>query len=492
MNNSEKIESSAVDLFLHFPDSLKQEWALFLRSPFFRVPEKIRRLGLYLVEKVRKDWEQKLTTTAIHKVCFPEADICSHQQVYDAFSQLRKYLHQFLIFHQLRSNPNGGHALLIEGLSEIHAEKAVLRQTRLLRENRPDLIPDQEQALTTMLISHQATLSFARMQLREQDKSLELVIRDTDRYYLLSRIKYSCEQLNRQKILPEGQQHPALQEPVIGLHLWPSDMMDEPLIRMYLMVWDMLKEETDAAFYSLRKLLRTYVSQIGEEEAIGLYAYAQNFCIQKINTGTPAFLEELFTLYQESLEEGLLTQSGEIDHRQYKNIATVAFRLSRYEWALEFLMTYKTFLPQRYRDNAFRMNMASLHYEEGRYRQALQLLQQLEFTDVYYQLSARVLTLKIFFEKEDDESLDHLITTFRMFLQRNKEISRYQRQIHLNLVKSTRKLSQIRTRSYRLSPDAYRQQLSELIEKSTQRGNITNLSWLLAQARLMMQSVKPE
>lgn len=472
-------------------DPVLEDWQLFIRSPFFKMPPKIQRLAQFLLQKRFGAGASAPGLVEIHQICYPQAEQIRPQQVYDSLSQLKSVFFQFIIHRQLRDHPTKGKVQLLEGLTDIGAGKEVHKQLNAIRTAHRGPLRDQTDALSRMLISHQATLSFAAMHVRAEDNTLEEVIRDTDQHYLLSRIKYSCERLNRRHILSvdTGEAVPA--EPVLGLSAWPETSLSDPLITLYLRVWDMLTTKQQAPFYELKALLLEHSGKIGEEEAISLYAYAQNFCIQQINTGKSIFLEELFSLYQDTLAKGLLTRHGEMDHRQYKNIATVALRLSRYRWVESFLETHKHLLPVQHRENTFRINMAALHYEQQRFGESLQLLQRLEFTDVYYQLSARVLTLKIFFEQEDDESLEHHISTFRMFLQRNKDISGYQRQIHLNLVKATRKLSQIRTRSYRLHQTQIVSQISEVTEKSIQKGNMANLSWILAQAQQMKQALAP-
>lgn len=89
--------------------------------------------------------------------------------------------------------------------------------------------------------------------------------------------------------------------------------------------------------------------------------------------------------------------------------------------------------------------------------------------------------LKIYFEQGEEEALEHLLETFRMFLQRNKEISGYQRQIHLNLVRYTKKLHQIQTASYRLSTPKLLARLHVMDTQVSQNGNITNVAWLRSQ-----------
>lgn len=470
--------NSLLQLFQHFSAQDLADWKDYLHSPFFRVPEKLIRLGGYLADCWPEFRQDLVSAETLHAIIYHEEEPFNSQQVYDSLSQLLKQAHSFLIHQSFSDHATLEAPILLRQLSIRQAGQQLQRQLRSFSSSQSDLLSHQDEALTRMLVSHEATVWVARQQAREQDQSLEELMRHTDQYYLLSRLKYSCEWLNRSNILPAAEQHSSPLNNFPPLEAWPDQYFDEPLISLYRYVYRMLRQEDADAFYQLTDMLHQYGAIIGTEEAIGLYAYAQNFCIGMINRGEIKYLQNLFELYSSTLAIGLLLEKGELDHRQYKNIVTVGLRLNKYEWVESFLENNKSFLPLKYRENTYVINLASLRYEQKRYHEALGLLQQLEFTDVYYQLTARVMMLKIYFEQGEEEALEHLLDTFRMFLQRNKEISAYQRQIHLNLVRFTKKLHQAQTASYRLSAPKLITRLQHLDKQVFENGNITNVGWL--------------
>lgn len=439
------------------------------------------RLGSYLTDCWPEYSQDQITPSKLHTILYEGEKEFKSQQVHDSLSQLLKETHTFLIHQSLSSQSFLQTPILLRQLSTRQAGHQIQRKFRSFTSTQSDILCHQDDALTRMLVSQEATLWVARQQAREQDKSLEELMRHTDQYYLLSRLKYSCEWLNRSNILPVAEQGSSPLSNFPPPEAWPDHYFDEPLISLYRHVFDMLRNEDSAAFYQLTEMLHRYGAVIGKEEALGLYAYAQNFCIGMINRGEIRFLQNLFELYSSTLSTGLLLEEGELDHRQYKNIVTVGLRLNKYEWVESFLEENKPFLPSKYRENTYVINLASLRYEQKRYHEALALLQQLEFTDVYYQLTARVMMLKIYFEQGEEEALEHLLETFRMFLQRNKEISGYQRQIHLNLVRFTKKLHQAQTASYRLPIPKLLERLNNMDSQVSKNGNITNVAWLRRQ-----------
>jgi hypothetical protein len=85
--------------------------------------------------------------------------------------------------------------------------------------------------------------------------------------------------------------------------------------------------------------------------------------------------------------------------------------------------------------------MANVLFNSGKLNDALKLLREVNFNDLYYQLDSRVLLLKIYFEQEDHETLDYHLEAFKTFLMRNKLVSEYQRTIYKNLIRHTSRLS---------------------------------------------------
>ncbi|MDP5170873.1 MAG: hypothetical protein NWR72_11560 [Bacteroidia bacterium] len=474
-------------LLSNFDRSDLENWREYLVSPFFRVPEKLRLLGLHLHEHWPDFSPDTCGKLAIQSLLFDSVNPSESQKIYDAFSQLYKLTLQFLAHHHLQKHPQ--HFVHVQ-LEELSKKNAAAQVEKLYRESHAQqqdhFIGESKDALIQLLSAQQATEWFARQQQRHHDSSRVDVLNATDQYYLLTRLKYSCEWLNRRNILP-AEAGPDPMQHLPDLERWSSTLRSLPLIRMYESVLGMLREDDREAFRTLVQLLAQYDAQISVNEASALFAYAQNFCIRMVNSGEQQYLEDLFMLYGETLRLDLLHENGQLDHRQYKNIVTVGLRLQKFDWVGTFLETYREELPDQYRNNAYLYNLASLRYAEQRYGEALSLLQEVNFTDVYYHLSAKTMMLKIYFEREEDEALEHLLVTFRMFLQRNKEVSTYQRDIHLNLVRFTKKLYQLRLSSFRLQAEESGKRLAKLQQQLAETKNVANVSWLEEQVGRMIE-----
>ena len=104
-----------------------------------------------------------------------------------------------------------------------------------------------------------------------------------------------------------------------------------------------------------------------------------------------------------------------------------------------FVQKYKEHVAPEFRKNAFAYNMAAYYFGIEKYREALKLLQTVEFTDVFYHLGSKSLLLKAYYEMDNAESFYSLISAFRVYLRRNKKISQAQFSNHLNLINFAKK-----------------------------------------------------
>ena len=191
-----------------------------------------------------------------------------------------------------------------------------------------------------------------------------------------------------------------------------------------------------------------------------------------INTGNDGYRKVLFDIYKTILRNRRMMKKGEFSPWEYKNIVTLGLRLQEEKWIQEFIHKYLNYLPTEERANAFTYNSAMLCYYQKNFRQTLKLLQAVEFTDLYYQLDARSILLKVYFETDDTETLLHHISAFKIFIRRNKLVSDYQKEIYLNFIRYALKIFRAGNNVKKLT----------LVKKEIlSHQNISDKNWLLEQ-----------
>jgi hypothetical protein len=233
----------------------------------------------------------------------------------------------------------------------------------------------------------------------------------------------------------------------------------------------LLDSDEESHYHELRSLLREHFHAFSVVELGQMYAFALNYCIKKLNSGRTEYLRELFEVYQELLEGRLLHNGDHLMPRHFKNIVTTAIRLEEFAWTETFIRENTLELPPDSRENAQNYNQAALAYARSDYSLALRLLNQVEFTDVFYQLDSKALLLKCYYELDEFEPLLSLIDSFKIFLRRNKVLSDYQRRVYLNMVKFVKKLVGIRLGG--------RKTLTDLQVEIEATREVADLRWLL-------------
>lgn len=301
-------------------------------------------------------------------------------------------------------------------------------------------------------------------------ENLETLLSSLDTFYIINKLKYSAEVINHTNVWA-GDFEPLLLNEILK-HINEDNRLKSPAVQIYHSILMTLIEADNESWYKkLKRQLDEHGSRFSSDELNDMYIFARNYCAKQINRGNLSYLNEVFDLYKNLLRDNVLVQDGRISQWDYKNIASVALRLEKYDWAEEFIKKYRSKLSAEHSENAFTYNLALLHYHQGNYGKTLELIRDVEFTDVYYALDCRSLLLKTYYETEAMRPLLSLIDAFYAYLRRNKLISSYQKEGYSNFLKFFKRLMKLR-RNDREGAERVKAE----IESSEA---VANLSWLL-------------
>jgi hypothetical protein len=253
------------------------------------------------------------------------------------------------------------------------------------------------------------------------DAQLQGAADNLDQYYFLSKLKFSCEMLNRQKIFSVDYQLPFSDE--VQSHLATRGELPV-LTAIYLRIFQVLNEaEGDVHFLELMDLLRRYGDSIDKEELRLIYLYAINFSVRNIRKGRKEYISIALDLYLEGIRRRALFENNYLTHWTYANVIKLALMQARYDWIEAFMTEYSSYLPPRMRDDALHYNQAELYFHKKDYDRVLNHLRQLQFTDLQYHLGSRVILVKTYYELGEMDSLFSLLASFSVYLRRNQSIS---------------------------------------------------------------------
>lgn len=266
-----------------------------------------------------------------------------------------------------------------------------------------------------------------------------------DVFYLIEKLRQLCIVANDNNVL--GLKSAVFNQTDVLKIVRTPHLQQNFFIAAYVCVYGLLTQKQERSYFKLKELIDKYGYDMDENNLAELLTYARNFCIARINAGEPGFFDELFDLYRQGLAKGALLPNGEINERTYKNIVTTALRTNQYQWAHEFINDYKYQLNKMVRENAFNYNLANYFFHTKQYDKVLRNLQKVQLNDLFYGLDARSLMIKCYFEKDEKEAFMNAYYSFKVFVQRRKNVSAQHQRNYLNFLKFSKKLINIRPKN---------------------------------------------
>ncbi|HLP52481.1 MAG TPA: hypothetical protein VK154_16450 [Chitinophagales bacterium] len=265
-----------------------------------------------------------------------------------------------------------------------------------------------------------------------------------DVYYLIEKLRQMCLVANDNNVFGTTTKCFNAAE-TLQLASLPK-LNSNPFVQAYRTLYRLITEKTDEQYFAIKKIIAKHGYDFEDKNLAELFAYARNFCISRVNAGQGKFFDELFELYQQGLQKRVLLLNGEINERNFKNIVTTALRTKQYDWTLDFINEYRYQLNKVVRENAYNYNMANYLFHTGQYDKALRNLQKVQLGDLFYGLDARSLMLKCYFELDEKEAFLNAYYSFRVFVQRRKNVSEQHRKNYLNFLRIAKKLMNLRVR----------------------------------------------
>ena len=263
-----------------------------------------------------------------------------------------------------------------------------------------------------------------------------------DCFYLLQKLKLYVAGLSYRNIR-STEQHMELM-PGFWDFLNSERFFDVPILQIYRRVILCLEQrDQEEHFKGLMADLEQWGEQLAREDLRECYHIAQNYCALKINEGKTAYYREAFQVFNKMMDRGVLLEDGQIAEGFFKNIITTGLRVDEFAWVEQFIQQYSDYLPASIRENARSYNLANAYSFQHRYDKVIELLAGVEYSDVTYALGAKLILLRTYYETGEYLALDSLIESFRIYLRRNKLISKSVFREYVNFLNAVKKLTNL-------------------------------------------------
>ena len=214
-----------------------------------------------------------------------------------------------------------------------------------------------------------------------------------------------------------------------------------PLLKVYRLVVNCLVEaEQESHFKNLLENLEYHSEDLAKPDLRKCYFIAQNYCALKINQGKREYYLEMFETFKKIIQKGLLLEEGSLSEGIFKNIVTVGLGVGDFDWIEQFIEEYVNYLPVNTRENARTFNLAYLFFYQKRYSDVIGLLQNVEYNDVVYALGSKIIMIQTYYELDEILPMESLIDSFRIYIRRNKVMSKNLKREYINYLGFVKKL----------------------------------------------------
>lgn len=459
-------------LFLNLQESEHGKARKFLHSPYHNRRDDVLELFDALAAVKPEAWES-LTREQVYAKLYPETTFDRLAFNY-LCSYLAERLEQFLVAEELRNNPLE-HRLL---------RCKVFRKRGLnthFDANAPALARDHaaetHRNAGWWLFEYQLQNEiFARQTLLRRDAQTNIAEATAalTQFFLLENLRWSTTARSLESLSREAQQPVPLAEETVRFAQTIPESEHPALALTLSSLLAQANPEDETQFQRLKNLLDRHADLFPPAESRDLYMAAINFAIRKHNRGDRAYTREAFELYKKALEINVLTENNTIPKYTYINILNLAQLVDEHNWARHFLEQGRALLPTADRENIYKYALAGFHFRRSEYQPVLELLREVEFSEVFINMDARKMLLRSYYELGEWQSLASLLESFKAYLLRRRDLG-YHRDNYLNLIKFTKKVEKTTRKS-----SAARRKLAAFIEATTA---VAEKDWLLSKIK---------
>ncbi len=306
---------------------------------------------------------------------------------------------------------------------------------------------------------------------RTRDLNLQELLDDLDYISISKKLRQACFAVGHSSVYGIEYDYGLLPDYIKQVE--DRNLTKIPSIRLYYSAYKMLNAPKETKYFNeFKKDIDELKHLFPDDELQGIYRFAINQCIRLLNRGHLEYGSISLDLYQEALENKYLMVEGHLSRFTYRNITAIAVKIGEYDRAESFTADHKSSLKKEEQNSAYHFNLALISYYRQDFDTALTSLQIVDFKDHLFNLAAKVIQMKVYYESEEYDLLESHLDAMQMYLLRKKVIG-YHKTNYRNIIKMTRKLLKTNTNE--------KVATSRLKEEINNLEILTEKKWLLSQ-----------
>jgi len=403
----------------------RQQFRDFLHSPFHSKREDCLRLWAALegMKEGQLPEKEKLFQESYPKSSYDDQRFRLLQ------STLLGLLESFLVFQEFRQNELERELLLIRAYRKRGLEKHLRGARRRAEQHLEGL--KTAGALRARHEIEQESFDLEVHENRITNLSYQPLLDQWDEYYLAIKLRQACAAKTYESEANTSYDY-GLLDALLDRVDWERFLFIPAISLYYHGYWMLVNSKEEAHFTAFKESLLQNGESFPLAERKDLFMLAANYCTRKHNEGRRDYSREL----NEIFKAGLLAGAFLVQFSRYtfRNIVITALVVGDLEWAEQFIEDYQAYLPYRHRESMVSYSRALIAFQQHNYGLALELLQKSEYRGLVFNLSAKALQIKIYYETGEYDLLESHLAAMRAFIRRQKnpsyQVVNFQQLVH--------------------------------------------------------------
>ena len=397
------------------------------------------RLLNYLIKYHPSFSSEKLDAEKIHKSVFKN-DTYNRNDVINAFSDLRKELKRFLIWNSKEDYPFEKDAILLQLYEKYNLKTHFDLQLKSMNKKVDKESENIWKWYKKMKIAHEYYFDPKKEQINLSEASLLEAMENLDKFYAISKLKYTCELHNRNQVLQNKIPEIKLLRELVN----ESNAEDSVLHQCFFLSYQLLQKRDENTYSDLKNIVLNNIKTFSRENQHIFLTYLINHHSYRLKNGLLLSRPDFFELYQFGVTYEIFIVDGVFDVSHFNNIVGLACTLKELKWLKEFMKTWSPKLNEDIREQTELMSQVSMLFAGGEFEKIIELTRTIDFKGVNNKLRYRCVQIASSYELDNYSSQDviDLCTACENFARKNTEIGAYMKIGLLNFTKFVKKLSQ--------------------------------------------------
>ncbi|MEO8211505.1 MAG: hypothetical protein ABI840_13175 [bacterium] len=248
------------------------------------------------------------------------------------------------------------------------------------------------------------------------------------------------------------------------------------LIYMKRLILRMLEDKDENAYAEFKRLVNNNRKNIKKENLIYLYDKMLTFCsMMNMETYKSEEFQILKTMEETSL---LFYGSNYIDYNYFLNIVDCALNENQPYWAEKFINEYQNRISDDFKESTANLAKATLNIYKHKFNEALENVSWINSKNDFFYLSVKIMSIVIYFELDEEKSVQYTIDATRNFLLKRKNSKELDYSSHNNFLIYVRKISIIKNK-----PVKSKNEILNVIDGIENENLLINKDWLLRKGR---------